>query len=390
MTRYLLQGADIFDGTGIGPGALLVGDGRILSRLPVGAEVYAEPVLLDGGILGPGFVDMQLNGGGGVMFGDDPSVETIERIANAHASIGATTIMPTLVTDTPETTLAAVDAVERAVARDVPGVAGLHLEGPHLCLARKGAHDPDLIRPMTDDDLHFLIDAARRLPRLLVTLATENVTNAQIGQLAAHGVIVSLGHTDAGISDCRAAFRSGATIATHLFNAMSGLDHREPGLVAAVLSEGCVSAGVIADGIHVHPDALATALRAKAGPGELFLVTDAMATAGSEIVTFTLNGREIRRSDGKLTLGDGTLAGADLEMAGALRILRDRVGWPLARSLAMATSIPARVLGLSDSAGHLVEGRVADIVHLDNDLRLSAVWQRGERIEPFQLNTKVR
>ncbi|SPH17820.1 N-acetylglucosamine-6-phosphate deacetylase [Defluviimonas aquaemixtae] len=385
----LLQGAHIFDGTSICPGSLLIGGGRILARLPADAKAEAEPITLDGGILAPGFVDLQLNGGGGVMLGDDPSEETVERIARAHARLGATTILPTLITDTPDKTRAAVEAVERAIARNVPGVAGLHLEGPHLSLARKGAHDPALIRAMTEDDLAFLTEAARRLPRLLVTLAPESVTGAQIAALSAAGVIVSLGHTDAGFAACRAAFEAGARVATHLFNAMSGLDHREPGLVGAVLAGGRISAGLIADGIHVHPDALTVALRAKAGPGEIFLVTDAMATAGSNIASFTLNGREIRRSDGRLTLADGTLAGADLDMAGALRVLRS-IGWPLVRSLSMATSIPARVLGLSDRAGHLAEGCVADIVHLDDDLCLNAIWQRGERIEPFRTDAIVR
>lgn len=382
--KYLLQGAGIFDGASIGPGSLLIGSGRVLARLPAGAEADAERVTLDGGILAPGFVDLQLNGGGGVMLGDDPSEATVERIAQAHARLGSTTILPTLITDTPDKTRAAVDAVERAVARSVPGVAGLHLEGPHLSLARKGAHDPGLIRPMAADDLRFLAEAARRLPRLLVTLAPESVTDAQIAQLSAAGAIVSLGHTDAGLAACRAAISAGARVATHLFNAMSGLGHRDPGLVGAVLSDGRVSAGLIADSIHVHPDTLAVALRAKAGPGALFLVTDAMATAGSEITSFALNGREIRRREGRLTLADGTLAGADLDIAGALRVLRDRAGWPLARSLAMATSIPARVLGCPSCSGRIAEGGVADLVHLDAGLRLDAVWQRGQRIAPFR------
>lgn len=376
--KDLFTGADIFDGARIAPGSLLVESGRVASILPPDAAVDgARRIDLDGGILVPGFVDLQLNGGGGVMFNDAPSVETLSRIAAAHASLGALTILPTLITDTPAQTRAAVAAVEGAIAEGVPGIAGLHLEGPHLSIARKGAHDPVLIRPMGDEDLAFLCEAAQRIPRLMVTLAPESVTDDQIAALGRAGIIVSLGHTDAGFDRCVSAARSGARLATHLFNAMSQLGNREPGLVGAVLATGALSAGLIADGIHVHPEVIRMALAAKAGPGEIFLVTDAMAPAGSDITQFSLNGREIRRADGRLTLADGTLAGADLSMARAIRVMCHDVGLSLDRALAMATRVPARVLGLSDHAGALAEGRDADFLHLSDTLVLQRVWQRG-------------
>lgn len=378
MPATLYYGADIFDGQTLGPGALLVEDGRISAVLPTDAPAPgARRVALDGGVLMPGFVDLQLNGGGGVMFNDAPTVETLSTMAEAHARLGALTILPTLITDTPEITEQAVAAIEAAVAARVPGIAGLHLEGPHLSLARKGAHDPALIRPMGEGDLTFLIGAAKRVPRLLVTLAPESVTNAQIAALAKAGVIVSLGHTDAGFETCRAAATAGAALATHLFNAMSQLASREPGLVGAVFATGRFDAGLIADGIHVHPAAMRAALAAKTGPGEIFLVTDAMAPAGSAITSFTLNGREIRREAGRLTLADGTLAGADLDMARALRVLRDDVGLALDRAFGMATRVPARVARLSDRAGALVPGRSADFLHLSQGLLLTRVWRQG-------------
>src|SRR5690606_21373453 len=250
------------------------------------------------------------------------------------ARLGTLTILPTLITDTPEVTRAAIAAVAQAVAEGLPGIAGLHLEGPHLSLARKGAHDPDLIRPMGGDDLRFLLDAARSVPRLLLTIAPESVDKEQISALSDAGVIVSLGHTDAGFATCRAAFDAGARVATHLFNAMSPLGNREPGLVGAVLASGAVSAGIIADGIHVHPASLRVALAAKAGPGSLFLVTDAMAPAGTDMRSFRLNGREILRENGRLTLADGTLAGADLDMTRALRVITRDAGLALDRALA--------------------------------------------------------
>lgn len=378
MAATLLHGADIFDGERLGPGALLVEAGRIAAVLPADASVPgARRVALDGGVLAPGFVDLQVNGGGGVMFNDRPSVEALATMAEAHAGLGALTILPTLISDTRGITAAAVAAVEEAVRQGVPGIAGLHLEGPHLSLARKGAHDPALIRPMEAGDLDFLIGAARRVPRLLVTLAPESVTTAQIAALAKAGVIVALGHTDAGFETCRAAAAAGAAMATHLFNAMSQLGNREPGLVGAVLATGTLHAGLIADGIHVHPEVMRAALAAKAGPGEIFLVTDAMAPAGSALTSFTLNGREIRREAGRLMLADGTLAGADLDMARALRVLRDDVGVALDRALDMATRVPARVARLSDRSGALRPGRRADVVHLTPDLHLAAIWRQG-------------
>src|SRR5690606_2088128 len=308
MPGTLYLGAEVFDGEGLAPGGLLVEDGHVAAVLrPEEPARGAAVVDLGGGLVAPGFVDIQVNGGGGVMFNDAPEVATLRRMAAAHARLGTLTILPTLITDTPEVTRAAIAAVAQAVAEGLPGIAGLHLEGPHLSLARKGAHDPDLIRPMGGDDLRFLLDAARSVPRLLLTIAPESVDKEQISALSDAGVIVSLGHTDAGFATCRAAFDAGARVATHLFNAMSPLGNREPGLVGAVLASGAVSAGIIADGIHVHPASLRVALAAKAGPGSLFLVTDAMAPAGTDMRSFRLNGREILRENGRLTLADGTL-----------------------------------------------------------------------------------
>ena len=381
MPGTLYLGADVFDGEGLAPGGLLVEDGRIAAVLrPEEPARGAAVVDLGGGLVAPGFVDIQVNGGGGVMFNDAPEVATLRRMADAHARLGTLTILPTLITDTPEVTRAAIAAVAQAVAEGLPGIAGLHLEGPHLGLARKGAHDPDLIRPMGGDDLRFLLDAARSVPRLLLTIAPESVDKEQISALSDAGVIVSLGHTDAGFATCRAAFDAGARVATHLFNAMSPLGNREPGLVGAVLASGAVSAGIIADGIHVHPASLRVALAAKAGPGSLFLVTDAMAPAGTDMRSFRLNGREILRENGRLTLADGTLAGADLDMTRALRVITRDAGLALDRALAMATSVPARVAGLGDRSGALAPGRQADFVHLSDGLELRGVWQRGVRL----------
>lgn len=372
----------VFDGTALhDDAALLVKDGRaaaITARDAIPQGVARTD--LGPGIIAPGFVDLQVNGGGGLMFNDAPTVDTLRRMAGALRRLGTTAFLPTLITDTPATTRAAIDAAALAVAEGVPGVAGLHLEGPHLSLARKGAHDPALIRPMRPSDLDMLCDAAARLPNLMLTVAPESVTADQIAALARAGAVVSLGHSDADFATCMAAAGAGASCVTHLFNAMSQLSSREPGLVGAALASGGLGAGLIADGIHVHPAAIAAALRAKTGPGAVFLVTDAMATAGSDIDHFTLNGRRIVRRDGRLTLADGTLAGADLDFPRALRVMTQEVGVALDAALAMATAGPARVLRRPGGCGRMQPGGPADFVHLSTGLELLGVWAGGERV----------
>jgi N-acetylglucosamine-6-phosphate deacetylase len=274
-------------------------------------------------------------------------------MAKAHRRLGTTAFLPTLITDTPEVTRAAIAATQDAVAAQVDGIAGLHLEGPHLSLARKGAHAGGLIRPMTEQDLALYLDAAASLPCLKLTIAPENVTEDQVAQLARAGVILSLGHTDADYDTCLRYFKAGVRATTHLFNAMSQLNSRAPGLVGATLGTGNVSAGVIADGVHVHPQSLRAAWDAKKGPCGLFLVTDAMAVAGSDITEFDLGGRRITRKNGVLTLADGTLAGADLDLTRAVQVMVENVGIPLVEALRAATSIPAALIGLRYGQGAL-------------------------------------
>lgn len=339
-------GGPIFDGrTLFSNHAARFVDGTLDAIVPTDdlpSETRTED--LAGDILSPGYVDLQVNGGGGVMFNDDPSVETLRRIARAHRGLGTVSILPTLITDTPEKTTAAIRAAIQAVRSRVPGIAGLHLEGPHLSIRRKGAHDGALIRPMESADLDQLLTAARDLPALMVTLAPENVAIDQVEALTKAGVIVSLGHTDAPYDTCVAYAKAGASCATHLFNAMSQFGSREPGLVGAVLSTGNLSAGLIADAVHVHPETMRAAFKAKRGPGEIFLVSDAMAVAGTDLKEFYLEGRLIRREKGKLTLQDGTLAGADLDLTTAIRNLTTKLGMPLSQALTAATRVPSKLI----------------------------------------------
>jgi len=377
-----IRGARIFDGEDWHDGkALLIADGAVEgivaeATVPQGAETTNLP----GGFLAPGFVDLQVNGGGGIMLNDAPSAETIRRICAAHAPFGTTALLATLITDTPETTAATLEAGAAAAREKVPGFLGLHLEGPHLSLSRKGAHDPDLIRPMEKADLDRLVNARASMPVLVTTVAPETVTPQQIAALAGVGVVVSLGHSDAGFATARAAVEAGARQVTHLFNAMSQLQHREPGMVGVALDSAEISAGLIADGFHVDSHAIAIALRAKRGPGRIFLVTDAMATIGTDMTEFTLNGRVIRRAGGRLTLEDGTLAGADLDMMSAIRFIHREIGLPLEEALRMASLYPAQAVRQEHRLGRIGEGRPASFVHLSDALKVQSVWIEGKHV----------
>lgn len=379
MTRFALTGARIFTGDRFLDGhAALIAAGRILAVVPeaeVPAETPVEP--LTGGLLAPGFIDAQVNGGGGVLFNDTPEVEALARLAQAHARHGTTALLPTFITDDAARMRRAIDAV-KAAQRSVPGVLGIHLEGPFLAPARKGAHDANHIRPLTEADVSALLETDLR--PLLLTLAPERVAPALIARLAAGGVTVSLGHSDARYEVAMAAANAGARGVTHVFNAMSPLSHRAPGMVGAALDHGSLWGGIIADGHHVHPAALAIALRAKRGPARLFLVTDAMPTAGHSDDEFHLNGRKVVRRDGVLTLEDGTLAGSDLTMDAALRFAVDHLDVSLAEALRMASLYPALFLGLDADYGRITPGCRADLVHLSPALAVQSVWINGRPV----------
>ncbi|MBU3030000.1 N-acetylglucosamine-6-phosphate deacetylase [Paracoccus marinaquae] len=371
--RHILTGARLFDGEAfLDDQALVIAEDRIEAILP--AAEAGPPTHRTSGIIAPAFLDLQVNGGGGVMVDGATDLAALRHICATHRRLGCAGILPTLITDTTQATAQVIAAGIEATRAGVPGFLGLHLEGPHLDPRRKGAHDPTLIRPMNEDDLSRLCEAARVLPVLMLTLAPENATPQQIAALAGAGALVSLGHSDCDFETAQAAFNAGASCATHLFNAMSQLGHRTPGLVGAVLT-GKARAGLIADGIHVHPAAMRAALAARAEG--IFMVTDCMGFAGTDQTEMILHNRTVLRRDGRLTLPDGTLAGADLRMDRAIATLVGQVGIAPARALSMATLEPARTAGLEDHLGRLSPGRSADLILLDESLALKAVWQNG-------------
>ncbi len=326
-------------------------------------------------LLAPGWIDAQVNGGGGVLFNAEPTVDALRRLAAAFMPHGATAMLPTFITDRPDRMALAIAAVREAITQRVPGIAGLHLEGPFLSLACKGAHDPALIRPLTDPDVDLLL--ASGIETLLVTVAPENATPRLIRRLVDGGVTVSLGHSDAPYDIVMAAADAGARGVTHLFNAMSQLGHRAPGMVGAALDHGGLWAGLIADGHHVDPAALRIALAAKRGPGRLFLVTDAMPPAASPGDVFELTGRRVTRRDGRLTLDDGTLAGSDLTMDRAVRYAVNQLRVPLGEALRMASLYPACFLSCDATRGRIAAGCSADLILLSDNLRVTAVWVNG-------------
>ncbi|UVC06821.1 N-acetylglucosamine-6-phosphate deacetylase [Rhizobium sp. TH2] len=331
----------------------------------------------------PGFIDLQVNGGGGVRFGEETSAQAIREIASAHARFGTTKLLPTLITDTPDVTALALEAGRQARAANVPGFLGLHLEGPHLSLERKGAHNPSYIRPMTAADMDAICAYRGDAGLVLTTVAPENVTAEQVRALVAAGVVVSIGHSNATAQTARSYFDAGASMVTHLFNAMSPLGNREPGIVGAALDDGRVFAGLIADGVHVDPATIRVSLRSKAPPGDIFLVTDAMQTIGTDLAGFELNGRAIYRNEGTLKLSDGTLAGADIDMISSVRFAHQVLGLPLERVLAMASSVPAKAVGLDDRYGYLRPGYAADFAVLNRELECVHTWVEGR--EPSSL-----
>lgn len=373
-----LRATRLFDGIAMRGAATVLIDGAHIAAVledgahPEGVTLHTLPATA---MLAPGYIDLQVNGGGGVLFNNTIDVDAIRLIAAAHAATGTTSILPTLISGTrPQ-----IDAALRAGSAVIPGVIGLHIEGPFISPARRGIHPASNITEMTDMDVERL--GAAGPPHLLLTLAPEQVRAAHVTTLAARGVIVFAGHTDATAAEARAGLRAGVTGFTHLFNAMSQFGSRTPGAVGAALADPAAYAGIIVDGLHVDPVSVAAA-HAAMSAARLFLVSDAMATAASAVTEFVLNGATIRLRAGKLTDDAGTLAGAHLTMAEAVRNAVSMVGLSVADALRMATATPAACMGIRDR-GRIAPGLRADFICLDEHLNVISTWQGGERLDPL-------
>jgi N-acetylglucosamine-6-phosphate deacetylase len=375
--KHAVVADNVFDGDRSHPHTAVVFEGPtivgLIPRLEVSAE-FSTQVLPDGVWLAPGFIDIQVNGGGDVLFNDSPTTGGIFSIAQAHRQFGTTSFLPTLITDVPERTTAALEAVKRAIAIE-PGILGLHLEGPFLSPDKPGVHKRSLIRIPTPQDLAILI--APRSGILLVTLAPEQVPSGFIAALTAAGVRVALGHSMASYEQTQAAMAEGLTGFTHLFNAMRPLGGRDPGPVAVALTEPKSFFGLIADGVHVHPTVLRIALGGKGTP---MLVTDAMPPVGGQCSTFLLYGEPIEVRDGRCIGKDGTLAGAFLDMASAVRNCVRLLGITLEQSLRLASTNPAQFLGLDHVLGKLAPGHRTDMMAFEpQTVTILETWVAGRR-----------
>jgi N-acetylglucosamine-6-phosphate deacetylase len=352
--------------------AVVVEDDRILALEPArGLRAAADPIDLGGHWLVPGFIDVQVNGGGGVLFNDAPTLQTLRRIGAAHRRYGTTGFLPTLISDDAATMRAAIAAVDAAIDAGVPGVLGIHLEGPYIAPARRGAHDAAKFRALDDAELELVCSLRHGVT--VLTLAPDQVPPARVRELAARGVIVCIGHTEADYAQARAALDAGARGFTHLYNAMSPLQGRAPGVVGAALEDRASWCGLIVDGHHVHPASLRVALAAKPR-GKLLLVTDAMPPVGADTDTYELAGVAIRCRDGRCETPDGVLAGSALDMASAVRNTVATLGVPLEDALRMASTWPAEFLGIAAARGRIAAGLRADLVELDGDLRVVRCW----------------
>ncbi|MBN8997772.1 MAG: N-acetylglucosamine-6-phosphate deacetylase [Rhizobiales bacterium] len=370
-----LIGARIFDGAHLLEGRAVILDAeRIAAVIPERELPAGIRVRRIDGLLAPGFIDVQVNGGGGVLFNDQRDVAGIAAIGAAHRKYGTTGFLPTLITDTRDVMREAVAAANAAIVEGVPGILGIHLEGPFLNPERKGVHDPKLMRAIEEEDIAIV--TALKGGRAHLTIAPEKVPLAVIGRLAEAGVRISAGHSTASYEVMMAAKAAGLTGVTHLFNAMPPLAGREPGIIGAALNDGDLHAGLIVDMHHVSAASLRVAITAK-GWERVMLVTDAMPSVGSNAPTFTIQGRVVTRHEGRLTTADGTLAGSDLDMASAVRNTVEQLGLPLEAALHMASRAPAEFLGLSDRYGRIAEGHRASLVLLDDRLNVRATWIDG-------------
>ncbi|MDF2818011.1 MAG: N-acetylglucosamine 6-phosphate deacetylase [Stenotrophomonas rhizophila] len=359
--------------------ALVIEAGRITALVSDAAPQLgsaAEQVDLGGGWLLPGFIDAQVNGGGGVLFNNTPDVESLRTLAAAHRRFGTTALLPTLISDDVQVMRTAIDATRQAIADGVPGVIGIHLEGPYIAPARKGTHDANKFRVPDADEIAMAASLDNGVT--LLTLAPERVPLDSIRALVERGVIVAAGHTAATYEEARAGLEAGIRGFTHLYNAMSPLTGREPGAVGAALEDRGSWVGIIADGVHVHPASLRVALATKP-QGKVMLVTDAMPPVGADSPSYELYGEVITAVDGVVRNAAGSLAGSALDMATAVRNAVNLLGLSLEEAARMASRYPAQFLNVDDRLGEIAEGYQADLVLLDDALQVRATWIAGER-----------
>jgi len=377
QTTALVNGRVLIDSELVDDRCVLIENDRILAIVAADDPrcSAAQKRDLGGKLLLPGFIDSQVNGGGGVLFNDAPGVEAIRAIGAAHRKFGTTGFLPTLISADLDVVAEAIEAVQAALAAKVPGVLGIHIEGPFLNVERKGIHDPDKFRELDPAAIELL--TALRGGRTLVTLAPEMTTPAMIRKLADAGVVVSAGHTNATYQQIRGALQEGLSGFTHLFNAMSQLTGREPGVVGAALDDPDSWCGIIVDGEHTDPVVLRISMRCKRHD-RFMLVTDAMPGVGTNNKSFVIGGRKITVSGNLCIDEDGRLAGSNIDMASCVRNAISMLGLPLAEAVRMASQYPAEFLGLAHEVGRIAPGYKANLVLADEQLQVLETWIDGQ------------
>jgi N-acetylglucosamine-6-phosphate deacetylase len=373
--KQTFYAAQIFDGSEFRQDQCIeVLNGQI-SSVHYGSATQADHVI--NGLLVPGFIDVQVNGGGGVLFNNHPTVASLRTMSQAHQAFGTTSMLPTLITDAYETMSAAADAMAEAIVTKLRGVCGIHFEGPHLSQPKKGIHPQNHIRAITDKELALF--TRQDLGKVMVTLAPENVPPDVISDLVRQGVLVCLGHSNATAEQAELALQAGATGFTHLYNAMSPLTGREAGMVGTALLDNASYCGLIVDHHHVSHASCKLAIKCKGGD-KIMLVTDAMSHVGSEQLSETFLGMEITRQGDKLTIAGGTLAGSALDMASAVRNTHKSLHIPLAKTLQMASLTPAKFLALDHQFGRIKPGYAADWVSVNSTLHVNQTWIAGKQV----------
>ncbi len=376
MTLIRFHARRLFDGENfLDDQVLSLSDGKITAI----DQDITQVDFVAKGLVVPGYIDLQVNGGGGALFNDEPSVERLKTIALSHAKFGTTAMMPTLITDKVEVMQQAADAIAQALADNIPGIVGVHFEGPHLSVAKKGTHCPEYIRPISE--VEWQIFSRKDIGQIMVTLAPETVSADDIKRMSDLGIKVCIGHSNADFAKTQAAIDAGASGFTHLFNAMSPLQGREPGVVGCALLNDTTSCGLIVDGHHVDYASCQLAIKTKP-KGKVFLVTDAMPPVGTDQTEFALYDRTVYVSNGKLTSTTGELAGSSLDMANAVKNTHFGLKISLDEALRMAGLYPAEYLYQDQEVirGALKIGKQADMVVLNDDLTVSETWIGGKRI----------
>lgn len=379
--RRVFVNGPVFDGQQVlNDVAVVVSGGKVEAillndELEFSGQQFGQKIDLQGRLLAPGLIDLQVNGGGGVMLNDMPSVASLRTMGAAHRRFGTTGFLPTLITTDFEVMQQAITAVDQAIAEGIPGVLGIHLEGPFLNPEKHGIHDAGKFRRL--DESTFELLTSLKGGRTLVTIAPELTDSTMISRLNDAGVLVFGGHSSANYQQSRDALRAGMRGFTHLFNAMTAFESRAPGMVGAALEDQNSWFGIIADGEHVHPAAFAVAVAAKR-KGYAVLVTDAMATVGSEKSTFTFDGMEVSVRGGSCRTPTGDLAGSNLDMITAVQNAIRFTGMDKLEALRMASSYAAAAIRLDDKLGHIRAGYMASFIELDDNLNVCRSWIDGE------------